>query len=198
MPNPVGNHETLRRARFDTLFEECHRPLLAYAARRCPSMADAEDVVAEVFVVAWRRLDDVPPGGDALPWLYGVARRTLANQRRGLLRRARLAARLEQDAHTAATTATAAPITSPAGEAALVALARLKPSDQEILRLVAWEELTHAEIATVLGISVNAVAIRLHRARSRFEAALLKGPTGWRTWTWVKGSMSRRATREEP
>lgn len=196
MPNPAGNHEALRQARFDALFEECHRPLLAYAARRCPTMADAEDVVAEAFVVAWRRLDDMPSGPDALPWLYGVARRTLANQRRGLLRRARLTARLEQDAVASATTA--GPTPSPAGEAALAALARLKPSDQEILRLVAWEELTHAEIATVLGISVNAVAIRLHRARTRFEAALLKGPTGWRTWTWVKGSTSRRATREEP
>jgi len=196
MPNPAGNHEILRRARFDALFEDCHRPLLAYAARRSPTLADAEDAVAETFIVAWRRLDDVPAGDDAVPWLYGVARRTLANQRRGLRRRARLAARLEQDAHTTPLS-TGAP-SSPAGDAALAALVRLSASDQELLRLVAWEELSHAEIATVLGISVNAVAIRLHRARARFAQAFLKGPTRWRTWHWVKGSMSRRATREEP
>ncbi|RPH35500.1 MAG: sigma-70 family RNA polymerase sigma factor, partial [Chloroflexi bacterium] len=83
-------------------------------------------------------------------------------------------------------------------EPALEALSRLSASDQELLRLVAWEELSHAEIAEVMGISVNAVAIRLHRARARFERALLKGPGRWRTWLSVKGSPSRRTSREEP
>jgi RNA polymerase sigma-70 factor (ECF subfamily) len=78
------------------------------------------------------------------------------------------------------------------------ALSRLSDADQELLRLVAWEELDHAEIAQVLGVSVNAVAIRLHRARARFEQAMVKGPSGWRTWPLVKGSLSRRTSREEP
>jgi RNA polymerase sigma-70 factor (ECF subfamily) len=178
--------------RLEDLFETHHRALLAYAGRRLPTLTDAEDAVAEVFLVAWRRLDDVPDGDAALPWLYGVARRTIANQRRGHFRRSRLRNRLEQ-------TADRPTIPAPTGsEPALAALDRLSASDQEILRLVAWEGLSHAEIAAVLGISVNAVAIRLHRARARFEQALVKGPSRWRTWLSVKGSPSRRPSREEP
>ena len=189
MPDSAGSLVAMRRARFEALFERCHRPLLAYAVRRCPTLADAEDAVAEVFVVAWRRLDDVPQGDEALLWLFGVARRTLANQRRGRLRLLRLQSRLEQ-------TADRSPSVEPDQTAALDALARLSASDQELLRLVAWEDLSHAEMAQVLGISVNAVAVRLHRARARYAAALVKGPGRSRTWLSVKGSLSRRLSRE--
>jgi RNA polymerase sigma-70 factor (ECF subfamily) len=194
MPALVGSSISLRDERFKDLFEACHRPLLAYAARRCPTLADAEDVVAEIFVVAWRRLDHVPAGDEALLWLYGVARRTIANQRRGRARRGRLQARLETTFDS--TAATPAAPTPSGDDAALEALARLSASDQELLRLLAWEELTHAQIAEVLGISVNAVAIRLHRARARFSSAYVKGPGRWRTWPWMKGSLSRRGSRE--
>lgn len=194
MPAPAGSSDPLRHERFEDLFEACHRPLLAYAARRCPTLADAEDVVADAFVVAWRRLDDMPMGDGSLLWLYGVARRTIANQRRGRARRGRLQERLETTFDRPGLAAGAP--TQPDDGTALEALARLSAADQELLRLVAWEELTHAEIGQVLGISANAVAIRLHRARARFEAALLKGPGGWRTWPWVKGSLSRRTSRE--
>jgi RNA polymerase sigma-70 factor (ECF subfamily) len=180
--------------RLEDLFEAHHRALLAYAARRLPTLTDAEDVVAEVFLVAWRRIDDVPEGDAALPWLYGVARKTIGNQRRGMFRRGRLQARLEQTAERSSPGAPAAANVEPA----LDALDRLGEADRELLRLVAWEELSHAEIAAVMGISVNAVAIRLHRARARFEQALVKGPGGWRTWLSVKGSQSRRPSREEP
>jgi RNA polymerase sigma-70 factor (ECF subfamily) len=192
MPDPAGSRRSVPGDRLEDLFEAHHRALLAYAARRCPTLSDAEDVVAEVFLVAWRRLGDVPDGDAALPWLFGVARKTIGNQRRGLLRRGRLQARLEQTAERPATPA-------PSGtEPALEALERLSDGDRELLRLVAWEGLSHAEIAAVLGISVNAVAIRLHRARARFEQALVKGPGGWRTWLSVRGSPSRRTSREEP
>jgi RNA polymerase sigma-70 factor (ECF subfamily) len=192
MPDPAGSRRSVPGDRLEDLFEAHHRALLAYAARRTPSLTDAEDAVAEVFLVAWRRLDDVPEGDAALPWLYGVARKTIGNQRRGLLRRGRLQERLAQSADRTTTPA-------PTGtEPALAALEQLKASDRELLRLVAWEELSHAEIAAVLGISVNAVAIRLHRARARFEKALVKGPGGWRTWLSVRGSPSRRPSREEP
>jgi RNA polymerase sigma-70 factor (ECF subfamily) len=192
MPDPAGSRRSVPGDRLEDLFEAHHRALLAYAARRCPTLSDAEDVVAEVFLVAWRRLADVPAGDEALPWLVGVARKTIGNQRRGLLRRGRLQARLEQTAERPATPA-------PTGtEPALEALERLSDDDRELLRLVAWEELSHAEIAAVLGISVNAVAIRLHRARERFEQALVKGPGGWRTWLSMRGSPSRRPSREEP
>lgn len=192
MPHPAGSRPIVPGDRFEDLFEAHHRALLTYAARRCASMADAEDVVADVFLVAWRRLDDVPAGDAARLWLYGVARRTIGNQRRSTTRRANLQARLEQ------TTERPTDAGSPDMEPALEALARLSTADQELLRLVAWEELSHAEIAQVLDISVNAVAIRLHRARARFEQALVKGPSRWRTWLSVKGSPSRRPSREKP
>jgi DNA-directed RNA polymerase specialized sigma24 family protein len=129
-----------RLARFETLFTEHQRAVLAYAMRRTPTLADAEDAVAETFAIAWRKIDAVP-ADEPLPWLYAVARRVLANHRRGLGRRERLAALLRND-------------------------------DQEVLRLVAWEELGNQQIAAVLGVTANAVAIRLHRARARFAAAL--------------------------
>lgn len=155
--------------------------------------------MADTFLVAWRRLDQVPDGDAALLWLYGVARRTIGNQRRGDTRRTRLVARIRdlgRGTSVEAAVEEAAPSVS-VDHPVMVALARLSPADQELLKLVAWEELSHAEIAEVLGISVNAVAIRLHRARARFEDAMVKGPDRWRTWTAVKGSMSRRAPREK-
>src|SRR3954447_15329981 len=83
-----------RAARFTRLFADTEREILAYALRRVDRPEDAADVVAETFLVAWRRLDDLPSGDGARLWLYGVARRQLANQRRGRLRRSRLANRL--------------------------------------------------------------------------------------------------------
>lgn len=153
-------------ARFDELFTEHQRHVLAYATRRTRTLADAEDVAAETFAIAWRKIDAVP-ADDPLPWLYAVARRVLANHRRGNGRRERLAALLRVED-------VATPMR--AGEdldgPAFVALASLSPADQELLRLVAWEELGNQQIAAVLEITPNAVAIRLHRARSRFADAL--------------------------
>ncbi len=147
MPDPAGSRSPAPGDRLEALFEAHHRALLAYAARRSPTLADAEDVVAEVFLVAWRRLDDMPAGDEARLWLYGVARNTIANQRRGLTRRTRLQDRLEQT--TERPMSTAPPIVD--AEPALEALSRLSASDQELLRLVAWEELSHAEIAAGAG-----------------------------------------------
>lgn len=166
---------------FDRLFTEYQRPVLAYAMRRCKTLADAEDVAAETFTIAWRKLDHIPTT-EPLPWLYAVARRVLANHRRGLGRRERLAALLRVED-------VATPMR--AGEdhdgPAFAALASLSPADQELLRLVAWEELGNQQIAIVLGITPNAVAIRLHRARSRFSDAL-KHLDPSRTSVDVKGT----------
>ncbi len=157
--------------RFDALFTSHQRSVLAYALRRSANHVDAEDVVAETFIVAWRKIDAVP--ADPLPWLYAVARRVLANQRRGNGRRERLASLLR-------VSDVATPVR--AGETldgpVFAALASLSAADQELLRLVAWEELPNHQIATVLGITANAVAIRLHRARARFAAALSTSSAG--------------------
>lgn len=137
---------------------------MAYARRRT-DRATADDVVAETFLVAWRRLDDLP-AERALPWLYGVARRILANQRRARDRRARLAVRLwSLDRRTGGDD-------DAAHHSLLVALASLSPGDQEVLRLAAWEQLTATEIATVLDCSANAAALRLSRAKRRLRSAL--------------------------
>jgi RNA polymerase sigma-70 factor (ECF subfamily) len=154
-------------ARFDALFTEHQRHVLAYARRRTQTLADAEDVAAETFTIAWRRLDAVP--SDPLPWLYAVARRVLANQRRGNGRRARLAALLGVEDMP-----TPVRVGEDLDGPAFAALASLSPADQEILRLVAWEELRNPQVAEVLGITPNAVAIRLHRARRRFAEALAR------------------------
>jgi RNA polymerase sigma-70 factor (ECF subfamily) len=148
--------------RFRAIFDDCHRPVTAYARRRT-GPADADDVVAEVFLVAWRRLDDVP-ADRALPWLYGVARGVLANRRRAAGRREQLLHRLAVEPHS-----DAPPATDPGVEAAL---AVLRPEDREVLRLAAWESLAASEIAVVLGCSPNAAALRLSRARARLRRAL--------------------------
>ena len=177
-------------ARFNALFTEHQRHVLAYAMRRTNALADAEDVAAETFTIAWRKFDAIP-AAEPLAWLYAVARRVLANQRRGHGRRERLAALLRVE-----------DVATPmhAGEdldgPAFVALATLSPADQELLRLVAWEELRNQQIAAVLGITANAVAIRLHRARARYAEALartrndddLKYPDQSRTSADVKGT----------
>jgi RNA polymerase sigma-70 factor, ECF subfamily len=177
-------------ARFDALFTEHKRQVLAYAMRRTQTLADAEDVAAETFIIAWRKLGSIP-ATEPLAWLYAVARRVLANHRRGNGRRERLAALLRVED-------VATPLR--AGEdldgPVFAALASLSPADQEILRLIAWEELGNQGIAVVLGITANAVAIRLHRARARFADALaretpddhLKYPGPTRTSAEVKGT----------
>lgn len=188
---------------FDRIFEEHGRAILAYALRRCASAADAEDAVAETFTIAWRRVAYVPGGAEARPWLYGVCRRVLANQRRGAARRWRLLDRLSR--HEPATQTSAIEGTGPPGPA-IEALGHLRADDQELLRLVAWEGLSHGEIAAVLGITANAVGIRLHRARYRFEAEFqrvleehaLKGPDHSRTSAPVKGTMTGDHVRERP
>jgi RNA polymerase sigma-70 factor (ECF subfamily) len=149
--------------RFAALFARTHQPLLGYALRRVSDPADAADVVAETFLVAWRRLDDVPEGEAARPWLFGVARRVLANLYRGERRRDALADRLREQL-------TEVVVEAPDPDTpALAALRRLPDADQEVLRLVAWEELARDEIALVLGVSRATVRVRLHRARRRLR-----------------------------
>jgi RNA polymerase sigma factor (sigma-70 family) len=160
-------------ARFDRLYTDHGRALLAYALRRTSDPQDAADVVGETFLIAWRRLQDIPPDEAARLWLYGVARRVLANQERSERRRQRLAERLARELPTALHV-----LPDPASETGVIwaTLAGLGPADQEILRLAGWEQLTPAQIATVLQISPLAARSRLHRARRRFKAALRRAP----------------------
>jgi RNA polymerase sigma factor (sigma-70 family) len=150
------------------LFADHHDRILGYLLRRVGNRDDARDLVAETFVVAWRRLTDVPAGSEALPWLYAVARRLLANHRRSEHRRIALADRLRDEPFDQGGLSS-----DPEGKAiATQAWRELSDQDRELLSLTAWEGLDTAQIAVVLGCSRNAVRIRLHRARGRFERLL--------------------------
>ena len=159
--------ERERRRRFDALFTSYSSDILAYCGWRADSVSDAQDAVAEVFLTAWRRLDELPDGDAARVWLYATARRVIANQRRSGRRRVALYRRLALDA--------AAGVREPASsdrEEALVheALRCLGPRDREVLLLAEWEDLSPAQIAAVLGCLGMTARGRLHRARRRFRA----------------------------
>ena len=188
-------HRDERLARFRAIYEAHYRAVAAYARRRTADDADAEDAVAETFTVAWRRLPDVPDGATALPWLYGVARRVLANQRRGHRRRAELSTRLR--AHSGRPVEFESEVL--AGDerrTVLAALARLRDADREILRLAVWEELPHRDVAIVLGCSESSVAVRLHRARNRLGREIAKEEA--RVGQEHRGAPRRRAEGQSP
>jgi RNA polymerase sigma factor (sigma-70 family) len=152
-----------RRARFEALFAAHHADIVAYCGWRAGSAGDAQDAMADVFLTAWRRLDDVPDGDAGRVWLY-AARRVIANQRRSRRRRAALQERLALEAASV-------PAQEPDSEHALVreVLTRLAPRDREVLLLAEWEGLSAAEIAAVFGCLTVTARGRLHRARRRFR-----------------------------
>jgi RNA polymerase sigma factor (sigma-70 family) len=157
------------RVRFAVLFDEHRRSVLGYALRRLDDPEDAADVVAETFLVAWRRLDDVPGGSGARPWLFGVARRVLANQQRSTRRHVGLADRLGRELATQVAHVREASV----GDLQVRrALAALSDDDRQVLLLAGWEGLTPAEIGVVVGVSGVTARSRLHRARRRLRAEL--------------------------
>ena len=152
-----------REERFEALVREVVEPVRRFLARRTDPDT-AEDVLGETLLVLWRRLDDVPD--EALPWSYGVARGCLQNAERSRRRQQRVAAKAAAqpvDPHDAG---------SDGGLAE--ALERLPERERELIRLWAWEQLTPAEIAAALGLTANAVSIRLHRARGKLREELRK------------------------
>jgi RNA polymerase sigma-70 factor (ECF subfamily) len=160
-----------REARFEALFDQHRDAVRAYLWRRDPELAD--DGTAETFLVAWRRLDDVP--ANPLPWLIGVARKVRLNQRRGDRRRDHLNHRLRFDR-----TSTPDPAADVGERDALwSALARLDERDREVLLLTAWDRLDRDAIAVVIGCTRANVAVRLMRARRRLarELARADAPT---------------------
>ncbi|MFC0627698.1 RNA polymerase sigma factor [Kribbella deserti] len=158
-----------REARFSALYQAAYADLIRFARRRAhPS--HAEDIVAEAFLVAWRRLDDAPKQlVDARAWLFGIARHTMLNARRGAERQQALAVRLAETVQEASY-----------GDAELVArqvdLAaawdRLSAVHQEALALAVFEDLAAPQAAVVLGISPVAFRLRFSRARRALRAHL--------------------------
>lgn len=158
--------------RFAAVFLELSPRVHSFARRYCDPVS-AQDVTAETFLVAWRRMDQLPDA--PLPWLLGIARNVLRNQVRATVRRDRLVEAI-----------TSAPATSQCGRAADVellertrladALLELTDRERESLLLVVWDGLTPAQAATVTGCSANTFARRLSRARARLAAALQETP----------------------
>ena len=153
--------------RFEALYRAHYAAIVRFAYRRT-DVASAEDVVAETFAVAWRRLDDVP--AEPLPWLYVVARNLLYGEHRS-------AGRVRRKVASIAETARKDVGRDPADayaerERVLRAFSMLSELDREALRLVAWEGLDHRDAARVLGTSRVACAMRVSRARRRLAAAL--------------------------
>jgi RNA polymerase sigma factor (sigma-70 family) len=175
MLSPTQAGTAQRQARFEAIYAACRTPVLGYALRRTASADDAADILAETFLVAWRKLDQVPSGPEARLWLYGVARNALANHYRGERRRTALAARLGTELAQCYL-----PLEYD-GESARIAAAlrRLPEAQREVLTLSAWEGLDYGQIATVLGCSRNAVRIRFHRARTRLAAEFQAIGSGW-------------------
>ncbi|GAA3673488.1 sigma-70 family RNA polymerase sigma factor [Nonomuraea antimicrobica] len=161
MTHPPG-----ARDRLEAIYRAYYPAIYQYAVRRAGSPDDAADVISETFLIAWRRIDDVPEDDEGLLWLYGVARRVLFNQRRGASRRAVLAERLREEL--------AADLRVAPADLDHVrdAFDRLSSRDREVLALACWESLTSEQIGKVLGCTATAVRIRLHRARQRLAKGL--------------------------
>lgn len=136
-----SSRRTQPELRFRLLYEAHYLSIYNYSVRRVGEVHEAGDVVADVFATAWRRIDEVPPPPEDRLWLYGVARRTLSQHHRSTIRRGRLADRLMigRDPETPALASE-----NPVHDRLIEAMRRLRPDDCEALRLVLWEELSHA------------------------------------------------------
>jgi len=147
--------------RFEQIYEEHQEALRVFVQRRAPESI-VDDVVSETFLICWRKLERIPD--EPLPWLYAVARKTLANQRRRLAREQRV---------DAADPASAVAELEPVGDTVLAAaFAALSERDREVLRLIAWEGLSLSQAAVVLGCSAVTCRVRYHRAKTRLARRL--------------------------
>jgi RNA polymerase sigma-70 factor (ECF subfamily) len=166
----IEDSPEFRRERFRVLYNDLYDDLWRYVQRRSINTEEARDTLSEVFLVAWRRLEDIPAGKEARLWLFGVARNLVKTSWRKRKRSGDLLVRIGSEMSTKGTTDEGL---DNSGVLKIVnALQFLSENDQEILRLLAWEDLSHKEISVVLGCSENAVAIRIRRARVRLMKVL--------------------------
>jgi GDPmannose 4,6-dehydratase len=182
-----------RSARFDALYS-AHRPSIAAYVRRRVVEHDVDDVIAQVFLIAWRRLAAIPPPPEDRLWLFGVARRMVADHRRSTVRRRRLSQRLAEEAR------------GPVGPVPVStfetmqwrvdrAMQALRPPEREVLRLVLWDGASHADAAALLGCTANAAELRYRRARNRFrEAFLAAAPAGRARAQGLSSSLAPRVS----
>ncbi len=162
--------DTPNSVRFNQVFAEHYESVSRYCHRRLPP-DDANDATAEVFVVAWRKIREVPEGDEVLPWLYGVSRREVSRARRSIRRRGALQTKLGGQANYPDASPEVVVVRNADQEQLVASLGRLKPKDQGVLRLRAYEHLTLAEVSIVLSCSVPAAKQRSARAIKRLRRA---------------------------
>lgn len=162
---------------FANIFNQHHRAVLAYFLRRLDP-DEAEEATADVYLVVWRRLEEVPLGDETLPWLYGVCRRVFANHLRSGRRADNLVAKLARMRPLAIDGPENVIVQRAEDRAVVEALSTLRRQDQELLRLAYWEELPHAAIGELVGCSRKTADVRIHRAVRRLRQAF--GRTGHR------------------
>jgi len=156
-----GEHER----QFRLLYERNYAPITAYVRRRVRRADGSDaDIVAEVFVVAWRRFLDVPEVSQELPWLYGVARNLVANHFRSVQRSAALNDRLQIEVSVGTDSSTGS---SDLEIRVRRAVEQLSDLDREIFRLIHWERLSHEEVGLSVGITAKAVERRVARSRTK-------------------------------
>ena len=181
--------------RFGRIYAAHHQEIYGYLRRRTDAET-ARDAASETFVVLWRRLDDATDGADVRAWLYGVARKALANQQRSRRRFRALQRRVVESPPDAP------PIPSP--EAVVVraaeiqrvvdAMDKLRPADRDVIQLSVWEELSHEEIGAILGCKAHAVDQRLLRAKNRLEHELHKAEHAEQRSRWATGARTGGAS----
>jgi RNA polymerase sigma-70 factor (ECF subfamily) len=174
-PDPSGD-ELFRRL-FDAHFDDLWR----FARRRCPSAADADDIIAQVFAVAWRRRDELPGTGVRL-WLFGVARHVLANHRRSDQRRGQLQLRLIDHHRAGHDNQEARGLLR---EELGAALTSLNDDDRDVVLMRCWDGLAINDIAVLLDCTPNAVSVRLHKARRKLIDRLHQTDSVTNGHVWV-------------
>ena len=164
------SHRARGAETFSALYRRTHVDVLAFLLRRCATTEDAADCLAETYLVAWQKRDQMPAGDETRPWLFGVARNVM---RRGHERSARTAAATSALANELHRSGTVSPPPDPAeADPVAAAIRQLPELEQEIITLLIWDQLAPREVAAVLGLTPNLVRVRAHRARAKLKAAL--------------------------
>lgn len=166
---------TTDREAFRRLYESYSTRILAYCFRRIgPDLA--HDALAETFLVAWRRFNELPTGDETLPYLYGIAAKVLSNSRRSSRRRTRLDSRLQSLGVDHSADASTYVLQSDQNRRVLDAIQQLGKRDREILMLYTWEEVPREKIADMMGMTKSAIDQRIHRSYKRLARTF--GSTG--------------------
>jgi RNA polymerase sigma-70 factor, ECF subfamily len=155
---------------FSELYRRTHVDLLAFLLRRCSSAEDAADCLAETYLVAWKKRDQMPSGAETRPWLFGVARNVIRRGHELRGRTAAAASALAAEVERSATVCPAPDVAEP--DPVTEAIRELPELDREIITMLIWDDLAPREVAAVLGLTANVVRVRAHRARAKLKEAL--------------------------